>query len=120
MTVDGLNYYIPRIDEQEGWGEYPRLYPNFTPGLKPNEERWVCDFKHEYNNYKCHLELRKFGQDENVHHSGDNPSSRWDVDERLYAKNKSKEVSRIVSIFKDYSQRGKYTHMFMNILTTNL
>ena len=91
-----------------------------SPGIKPNEEKWVYKFKDEYNTCKRHLELSEYGQDESVYHSGDNPSSRWDVDERSYAISKSKGVSRMVSAFKDYTQRGKYTYMFINLLTNYL
>ena len=72
-------------------------------------------FKHEYNTCKCHLELNEYGQDEYVYHSGDNPSSRWAVDGRSYAISKSKGVSRMVSAFKDYTQRGKFTYICLQI-----
>ena len=72
-------------------------------------------FKHEYNTFKCHLELREYRQDESVCHIRDNPSSRWAVDGRSYAINKSKGVSRMVSAFEDYTQRGKFTYIRLQI-----
>ena len=50
--------------------------------------------------------MREYEQDESIYHSGENPSSRWDVSGRPYAINKSISVTRMVSTFKDYSSRG--------------
>ena len=39
VMIDDLNYYIHHIDDQEGWEKNPKFHPNFTPGIKPNEEK---------------------------------------------------------------------------------
>ena len=118
VIIDDLNYYIHHINDQEGWEKNPQFHPKFPPGIKPNEEKRVCKFKHEYNSCKCHLELREYGQNESVYHSEDNPSSRWNVDGRFYSISRSKGVSRMVSAFKDYTQQGKYTYLFYKSINT--
>ena len=104
--VEGVTVYVHHMDDQEGWKKEAVLHPLFKVGVKSHVDDWRCEFKHEYDTCKCHLELREYGQDESVYHSGDNPSSRWAVDGRSYAINKSRGISRMVSAFKDYTLRG--------------
>ena len=82
------------------------LHSEFEPGRKPSKEHWHCDFGHDYESCRCHLELREYGQDESVYRSGDHPSTRWGVDGRSYSISKGQGVSQMVSAFKDYSMRG--------------
>ena len=83
-----------------------QLHSLFKPGIKSTVDNWKCEFKHTYSQCKCHLELREYGQDEIIYHSGDNPASRWGIDGRSYAISKSKGILKMVSAFKDYSKRG--------------
>ena len=88
--VEGVTVYVHHMDDQEGWNKEAVLHPLFKVGVKSHVDDWRCEFKHEYDTCKCHLQLREYGQDESVYHSGDNPSSRWAVDGRSYAITKSK------------------------------
>jgi len=106
FTIGDSVVFVHHINNQEGWWKDATLHPSYTPGTKPAEGEWKCDFKHTYKNCKCHLELREYGQDDSVYNSGDNPSSRWGIDGRSYAISKSKGISRMVSVFKDYTKRG--------------
>ena len=105
-VVNNKVMFAHHMDDQDGWEKNPSFHPLFSPGPKPAIEQWNCEFKHEYEKCKCHLELREHGQDESVYHSGDNPSSRWAVSGRSHAISKSRGVTRMVSAFKDYSKRG--------------
>ena len=77
IELDGKVIFAHHIDDQEGWNRDAQLHPLFKAGEKPNVQDWKCDFKHTYENCKCYLELREYGQDESIYHSGDNPESRW-------------------------------------------
>ena len=102
VELDGKVVYVHHINDQEDWNKNAQLHPLFKPGIKHTVENWKCD----YSQYKCHLELREYGQDESIYHSGDNLASRWGIDGRSYAISKSKGISRMVSAFKDYSKYG--------------
>ena len=106
VEIDGKVVYVHHIDDQEGWFKDAQLHPLFKPGEKPSAEDWKCEYKHTYEQCKCHQEIREYGQDESIYHSGDVPDSRWGIDGRSYAISKSKGVSRMMSAFKDYSKRG--------------
>ena len=106
VEIDGKVVYIHHIDDQEGWFKDAQLHPLFKPGEKPSSDDWKCEFKHTYKDCKCHLEIREYGQDESIYHSGDVPALRWGINGRLYAISKSKGVFRMVSAFKYYSKRG--------------
>ena len=109
--VDGKTVYVHHVDDQGGWEHQATLHPKFIPGPKPKKYKWECEWKHSYENCKCHLELREYGQDESIYYSGDNPSSRWAISGRSYAISKSRGVARMVSAFKDYSSRGMCLRM---------
>ena len=59
--VDGNKVYTHHIDNQGGWENNTVLYPNFVPDLKPSENEWLCEWKHEYAHCKFHLEVREYG-----------------------------------------------------------
>lgn len=59
-----------------------------------------------YEQYKFHQEVREYGQDESIYHSGDFPASRWGIDGHLYTISRNKGVSRMLSAFKYYSKDG--------------
>ena len=101
VIIDGVQKFVHHMDDQEKWSKDPVFHPSFEPGNKQTEDKWTCSFNHSYLKCKCHLELREYGQDESVYHSGDHPATRWGVDHRSYAISKSKGISRMASMFKD-------------------
>ena len=111
VIIDNVKKIVHHMDDQEMWSKDPVFHPSFEPGNKPTEEKWTCSFNHSYSKCKCHLELREYGQDESVYHSGDHPATRWGVDHRSYAISKSKGILKMASMFKDYSMRGTGLHM---------
>ena len=104
VIVVGKQLFVRHTDDQEGWEASPVLHPKFEPGKKPTKEDWHCDFGHDYEGCRCHLEAREYGQDESVYRSGDHPSMRWGVDGRSYSISKGQGVSQMASAFKDYSK----------------
>jgi len=73
--INNIPVFAHHVDDQGGWEKKPTFHPTFVPVPKPTLDEWSCQYKHGYEEYKCNLELREYGQDKIIYHSGDNPSS---------------------------------------------
>ena len=105
VSIEGEEFTVHHMDDKDGWEEQPSLHPSFTPCMKPVLGEWGCDI-HSYEECKCHLELREYGQDESIFRTGETSSRRWALDGRSYAIKKGMGTSRMASVFKDYSEHG--------------
>ena len=75
IIINNEEIYVHHIDDQDGQENDTTLHPLFIPGNKPSFENWKYDYNHEYDKCKCHLELRKYGQDESIYYSSETSSS---------------------------------------------
>ena len=105
VSIEGEEFTVRHMDDKDGWEKQSSLHPSFTPGMKPVLGEWACDI-HNYEECKCHLELREYGQDESIFCTGETSSCRWALNGRSYAIKKGMGMSRMASVFKDYSEHG--------------
>ena len=105
FSIEEEECTVHHMDDKDGWEKHSSLHPSFTHGMKPVLGEWACDI-HNYEECKCHLELREYGQDESIFRTRETSSRRWALDDRLYAIKKGMGTSHMASVFKDYSEHG--------------